>query len=836
MLLVAGRPCRACFSIVVGRDASADGCVIVAHNEDDEAPQIVNHHKVPRRSYPSGATVKLRNGGTLEQVEQTWAYLWSEMPGLSFSDSYVNEWGVTVASDNCPSRQDKAELTDGGIGYLLRRLVAERARTAREGVLLAGRLVERFGYVDSGRTYIIADPEEGWFFCVVNGKHWLARRVPDDAVAMVANTYTVRTVDLKDRANCLASADIVSYAQSRGWYNPQTDGPFDFARVYANPKAASSPNNIGRQWGGLRYIARDKLEPGPNLPFSIVPRHKLSVPDVMQILRHDKENESAPAPADSPFLCALCSGATQTSFVAQLRQGMPLDLGIVYWVCLASPRTSFYIPFHFGIADFPAGWRLPSLKPTRDLYDFKVQAPFAVNPQEAFWMFSNFRDKVDRCGPTVVAAVQTEARRIEREAVAMQPALEEAALRLYGTDKTAAQRLLENFSKGVCLSSTETMDAVLRRRAEELAREILLLDTHLDTPFELQKKMQDISGRIEGGHFDYVRARQGGLDALFMAVYVSPDYEQKGGAKAYADRTIDMVEGFARQWPDRFALVNSIDGIKAHFGTGRVALLLGIENGSALEGNLDNVQHFYERGVRYITLTHSKNNTICDSSYEEGPKWQGLSPFGRELIARMNRIGMMIDVSHVSDEAFYQILELSRAPVVATHSSCRRFTPGWHRNMSDDMIRRLAEKGGVVQVNFGSMFVSSAVSAEFEVLRQDIRRHIEANNLQGPERSRYSEQRWQQARFSQAHVRDVADHIDHIVRLVGIEHVGLGSDFDGVTEVPEGLEDVSGYPNLIFELLKRGYSEPDLRKIGGENFLRLWAAVETAAAALRTRE
>ncbi len=194
--------------------------MIVAHNEDDEAPEVVNHHKVPRHSYPPGSTVKLRNGGSLEQVEQTWAYIWSEMPGQSFSDSYVNEWGVTVASDNCPSREDKPELTDGGIGYMLRRLVAERAKTAREGVLLAGGLVERFGYVDSGRTYIIADPNEGWLLCVVNGKHWLARRVPDGEVAMVANTYTIHKVTLEDKTNVLASADIIDYARSRGWYNP----------------------------------------------------------------------------------------------------------------------------------------------------------------------------------------------------------------------------------------------------------------------------------------------------------------------------------------------------------------------------------------------------------------------------------------------------------------------------------------------------------------------------------------------------------------------------------------------------------------------------------------
>ncbi len=463
--LVGGRPCRACFSIVVGKKASTDGCVIFAHNEDDAGPQIVNHHKVPRRSYPVGAKVSLRNGGSLEQVPQTWAYLWSQMPGLLFSDSYVNEWGVSIASDGCPSREDKPELTDGGISYMLRRLVAERAKTAREGVLLAGELVERFGYIDSGRTYIITDPEEGWLFCVVNGKHWLAQRVPDDEVAMVANSYTIRTVNLQNKANFLASADIVDYAKSRGWYNPQTDGPFDFAKVYASPKAATHPNNIGRQWSGLSEVARSKLEPGPNLPFSVVPKHKLSVSDAMQILRHDKENESsAPAPADSPFVCALCSGATQTSFVTQVRTGMPLDIGLVYWVCLASPRTSFYIPFHFGISDFPAGLRLEVQKPTAEAYNRKVQAPFTVNPQEAFWTFSNFRDKVEARGPTAVAAVKTAAQRIEQNAIALQKPLEKTALRLYRSDKATALRLLENYSKGIYLSCLEAMDAVLSEK------------------------------------------------------------------------------------------------------------------------------------------------------------------------------------------------------------------------------------------------------------------------------------------------------------------------------------------------------------------------------------
>ncbi|MGE5294059.1 MAG: C69 family dipeptidase, partial [Solirubrobacterales bacterium] len=381
-VLTVAVPGRACFSIVVGKDASVDGCVLVGHNEDDGAPQIVNHHKLLRGTPPTDAMIRLQNGGWYPDMPR-WACIWSEMPEMPFSDSYINEWGVTVCSDNCPSREDKAELTDGGIGWDLRRLVALQAKTAREGVFLAGELVERFGYVDSGRTSVIADPTEGWLFCAVNGKHWLAKRVPDDEVAMVANTYTIREVVQGKGGTFLASKDIVEYAKSRGWYDPAS-GAFDFAAAYANPQSATHPNNIGRQWSGLQYIVSQPLVEGPNLPFSVRPKHKLAVADVMQILRHDKETEPSSTPP-APFMCALCSGATQTSFVAQLRDIKPLEMGIVYWVTLASPRTSFYIPFHFGISDFPVGYRLSSKRPEAQEYDSKVQAAFKLDVQEAFW-------------------------------------------------------------------------------------------------------------------------------------------------------------------------------------------------------------------------------------------------------------------------------------------------------------------------------------------------------------------------------------------------------------------------------------------------------------------
>lgn len=458
--------CEGCFSIVVGKKASADGYVIVAHNEDDTAPQIVNHHKMARKRYASGEQVHLLNGGQLEQVEQTWAYIWSEMPGMHFSDSYINEWGVSITSDNCPSREDKPEITDGGIGYKLRRLVAQRVRTAREGVLLAGKLVERFGYVDSGRTYIICDPDEGWIFCVINGKHWLAQRVDDNEVAMVANTYTIRRVDLYNKDKFLASDDIIEYAKSRGWYNPRKDGPFDFAAVYANPQSASHPSNLGRQRSGLRYISAEPVPVGRPLPFSAVPRDKINVVQIMTILRHDfkgtKNQTSIPECNPYDNSCPICSGDTQTSFVAQLRRNMPLDIGIVYWMCLASPRTSFYIPFHFGISDFPAGYCSKSQRPSSRFYNRRVSSPFRSECLEAFWTFSNFYNKVHSASPEVMTHIKDRAEETEKSAFAIQEPLEEAAQRVYAGDKAAAMKILENYSNGFYLSSLAAMEKIMQ--------------------------------------------------------------------------------------------------------------------------------------------------------------------------------------------------------------------------------------------------------------------------------------------------------------------------------------------------------------------------------------
>lgn len=382
-------------------------------------------------------------------------------------------------------------------------------------------------------------------------------------------------------------------------------------------------------------------------------------------------------------------------------------------------------------------------------------------------------------------------------------------------------------------------DEELRIKASQLAQDLIVVDTHIDVPYRLMEKMEDISVRTPRGDFDYPRAKEGGLDAAFMSIYVPASYEEKGGAKSLADSLITMVKNFWTKWPEKFAPARSVSEIQSNASTGRISLPMGMENGGPIEGNISNVRYFYDRGIRYITLAHSKSNHICDSSYDDNKKWNGLSPFGKEVVAEMNRVGIMVDVSHISDSAFFQVLRESQAPVIASHSSCRHFTPGWERNMSDDMIKVLASKGGVIQINFGSSFLTDDLKKKWDIGWDEINKYLEQNKLgwndeaAQPFIKKYREEH----NIGYADITDVVSHIDHVVRLVGADFVGLGSDFDGVGDsLPTGLKDVSMYPNLVYELLKKGYTEDDIAKICGGNLLRVWSKVDVVARNLQQPE
>jgi len=372
--------------------------------------------------------------------------------------------------------------------------------------------------------------------------------------------------------------------------------------------------------------------------------------------------------------------------------------------------------------------------------------------------------------------------------------------------------------------------------AARLAAEILILDTHIDLPYRLHEHPADVTVETADGHFDLVRARRGGLDAAFMSIYVPASLQEEGGARAMADGLIDLVEGIAAQAPESFAIARSPAEVRSLFEQRVFALPLGIENGAAIEDDIAALAHFHGRGVRYVTLTHSEPNLICDSSYSTDRRWGGLSPFGREVVTEMNRLGMMVDISHLTDDAARQALELSRAPVIASHSCARHFTPGFERNIPDELISLVAAGGGVVQIAFAPGFLSEAAQKQSSELWAAMRAFTKETGAAwgSPEFRARVEEFYAASPKVETSVADVADHIEHVIRLVGIDHVGLGSDFDGIGDTPTGLENVAAYPKLLEELLRRGYTEQDLRKICGENLLRVWSEVERVAAGLRT--
>ncbi len=388
-------------------------------------------------------------------------------------------------------------------------------------------------------------------------------------------------------------------------------------------------------------------------------------------------------------------------------------------------------------------------------------------------------------------------------------------------------------------AAAQSSSSDLNAKAQRLAKRFIIVDGHIDLPYRLGrskgkdgKLTENVNERTPKGDFDYPRAVAGGLDAPFMSIYVSARYQERGGAKAVADGLIDLVEGVIEAGPDKFARAHSVADVKQNFAAGRISLPMGIENGAAIDDDLNNLKHFYGRGVRYVTLAHSKDNLICDSSYDDHRTWKGLSPFGKKVIGEMNRLGIMIDVSHLSDDSFYQIMELSRTPVLATHSSARAFTPGFTRNMGDEAIKLLGKKGGVIMINFGSGFIEKVANQQYVARRSAIRAFRQKHKIKGrnPRVKAFRKEYDKTHPFKFSTVEVVADHIDHVVKLIGIDHVGLGSDFDGLgNTLPKGLKDASMYPNLFRVLLQRGYSENDIKKISSDNVFRVWQQVESYA-------
>src|SRR5215216_1901075 len=383
----------------------------------------------------------------------------------------------------------------------------------------------------------------------------------------------------------------------------------------------------------------------------------------------------------------------------------------------------------------------------------------------------------------------------------------------------------------------QTRDERLWQRAVQIDRRAIVVGTHNDVTTPMTNDDFDLSGTPPAPYRTSIeRMKKCGLAAEFFSLYIKPWYVEHGGS---ARRTLDMIDSVYRaveRHPRDLMLATSVADIRRAKRQGKVAALMGIEGGHAIEDSLPTLREFYRLGVRYMTLTWNNTNNWANAGRGE-KKHNGLSEFGKEVVREMNRLGMLVDVSHVSDETMSDALDVSTAPIIASHSSARAIS-NVPRNIPDDLLKRIAKSGGVVQVNFYSVFVDEKTvapqSAERDKRLKAQQDAIDEKYKNDPERRAEESDKLEAANpLPPLPISKLIDHIDYIVKVAGIDHVGIGADFDGANDMPEGAQDVSMLPNITYELLKRGYSERDIRKILGENFLRVFAEAERVARASR---
>ncbi|HSB12010.1 MAG TPA: dipeptidase [Blastocatellia bacterium] len=402
--------------------------------------------------------------------------------------------------------------------------------------------------------------------------------------------------------------------------------------------------------------------------------------------------------------------------------------------------------------------------------------------------------------------------------------------------------------RSVSSRSQSAGDAALRARANRLHHQSIVVDTHnditsplVDDGFDLAMRGDDPNAKVKT-HTDLRRMKAGGLGAEFFAVYVGKEFVSKppsegGGAARRALDVIDVVKEQIRRHPESLEAASTAADIRRIVKSGKIAALMGIEGGHAIEDSLHAVRMFYALGVRYMTLTHTNTNDWADSEGDLNNTsvnhHNGLTDFGRKVVQEMNRVGMMIDISHVADKTFFDVIATTRAPVIASHSSARAIA-NHPRNMSDEMLRAIAKNGGVVMVNFYDGFLDPR-KAELALRSRAMEDDLKQKYPNDPKRVQEEVEAWRKANDpGKTPLSVLIDHIDHVAKVAGIDHVGIGSDFDGVplTGLPEGMEDISKLPTITYELMKRGYSDADIKKVLGENLLRVMSQVERVAASM----
>lgn len=405
---------------------------------------------------------------------------------------------------------------------------------------------------------------------------------------------------------------------------------------------------------------------------------------------------------------------------------------------------------------------------------------------------------------------------------------------------TPASSKPEGTSSAIAANGPSTLDLDIAPRSTQIHMNAIVVDGHADTPQRLLFDTTfDIGSRQATGDVDLPRMRAGGLDAEFLSVWV-PGTVTGPPAVERALRLIDSISEAARRHPQELVLARTASELRRAAGDHKIAALMGLEGGHMIDDDLGLLRDYFALGVRYMTLTHFMNNNWGDASTDK-PAHNGLTTFGKDVVREMNRLGMMVDISHVSDKTFYDAIEVTTAPVIASHSSCRAIS-NHPRNMSDDMLRALAKNGGVVMINYEASFLSEEYRTALEKLGGDVVAQRDAMEKQcgGDEAcvtlatSRSNHELMESGQLPRVTWQKVIEHIDHAVKVAGIDHVGLGSDFDGAT-MPIGMEDASKLPRITDALLKKGYSEQDVGKILGGNILRVMEQVESISLSSLTR-
>ncbi|MCD6379846.1 C69 family dipeptidase [bacterium] len=476
---------HACTTFIAGKNTTVDGSILFAKTEDDKAGYVDYLWFIDRKEHKKDTMIKLSGGNMIPQVKNTYAYYWDQVPGSEYSNAVINEWGLAIGSDACPSKEGSIEevekrgdLLNGGIGWRIRFILAERCKTAKDAVELAAKLIDNYGYRGSGRTLDIVGPKEAWILQMVRGKQYVARRVKDDEVVPVANTYTIRTVDTKDKNNFICSDNLIRYARKRGWYDPERDGEFDFAKAYAKENSHTDIRNTRRCWMMAKTANRDfplswKEADQGKMPVSVKPDRKLSLKDVMGIMRTHYEGtelDDSDGYATSPHKTKsrpICTYATHRTTVVQQREWLPVEIGTVVWRALYEPCSSGFVPWYLCARDIPKAFRNAPENfygTKKNLYEYHFNMPKEIerlDMNSASCVFGLMAGLVDSDYQNVIDYVQNRWIKFENFQFKMQNHIEETALKLYKSDKDAAREYLTDYTRARAAKSLKTAKSII---------------------------------------------------------------------------------------------------------------------------------------------------------------------------------------------------------------------------------------------------------------------------------------------------------------------------------------------------------------------------------------